>query len=144
MGGRGSSSGISAKGGGSAPKIGDEIYISDWFQGKIDIPEYAMKPDRGEIIQETEKAYKLYIKTETLDGEYDLSYKRWIPKSATKTEKQMREERAKENRKFERGKKRYEKMLDFAKKNGVKNVRVGMRKETILEKINKAGLKYEY
>lgn len=141
MGGRGAGSGIRRP---EKPKIGDTLLIKSWFRGKIDIPYYAIPPYDGKIIAETEKAYKMELYTESLDGEHDLKFTRYVPKSATETKAEREKEEKRQERRYEAGKKKYEKMLAFAKQNGVKGVRSGMRKDTILEKIRKAGLKYKY
>lgn len=141
MGGRGGSSGVSS---GAQAKIGDEVYVADWFS--FDLPGYAMQPSTVRILDESAsgKAWKVDIETETKDGERDLFYTKYIPKSAVKTESQVRAEGRRAQKKFESGMKKYNAMIDFAKKNGVKGVRVGLRKETILEKIKKAGFTYKY
>lgn len=107
-----------------------------------------MAPWDGQIIGETEKAWKMVFDTESLDGEHDVSFTSWVPKSVAETKKEYEKRVDKEIResekRYEKGKKRYAKMIEFAKSNGVKGVRIGLRKETILEKIKKAGLKYKY
>lgn len=141
MGGRGSSSGTASS---SGAKVGDDVYVANWFS--FDLPNYAMQPKKVRIIEESAsgKAWKVEIETETKDGERDLFYTKFIPKAAVKTESQVKAEIKKEKQRFESGAKRYNAMIEFAKKNGVKGVRVGLKKETILEKIKKAGLKYTY
>ena len=101
-------------------------------------------PWDGRIIAETGKAYKMELYTESRDGEHDLKFIRYVPKSATETEAERKKEEKRQEKRYEAGVKKYEKMLAFAKENGVKGVRSGMRKDTILEKIKKAGLKYKY
>ena len=135
------SSGISA---GGAAKVGDEVYVADWF--RFDLPEYATQPSWVRIVEESAsgKAWKVDIETETKDGERDLHFTKFIPKAAVKTESQVRAEEKQAQKRFESGAKRYNAMVEFAKSNGVKGVRVGLRKETILEKIRKAGLSYKY
>ena len=141
MGGRGGSSGISA---GGVAKVGDEVYVADWFS--FDLPSYAMQPRMVRILEESAsgKAWKVDIETETKDGERDLYYTKFIPKAAVKTKSQVRAEEKQAQKRFESGAKRYNAMVEFAKTNGVKGVRVGLKKETILEKIRKAGLSYKY
>jgi hypothetical protein len=141
MGGRGGSSGVSIN---RPAQIGDEVYVADWF--KFDLPEYAMQPRRVRILEESasRKAWKVDIDTETKDGERGLYYTKFIPKAAVKTKGQVEFEQKQAQKNFESGAKRYNKMIEFAKAHGVKGVRVGLRKETILEKIKKAGLKYKY
>ena len=140
FGGRGGSSGII-----SAPKVGDKVYIKDWFLDKIDLPSYAMKPTgKVEILEERGKAYKVSIDTETLDGERDLYYTRFVPKSVVETESQRKSAEAESYKRYKTGQQKYEKMVSFAKEHGVKGVRTGLRKETILKKIRNAGLDYKY
>lgn len=142
MGGRGSSSGIG--GGGSGAKIGDEVHRAEWFN--FDLPSYAMQPYNVKIIGESDsgKAWKVDIETESLSGEHDLYFTRFMPKSAVVTKSQMEAQRKAERKRYEQGKQKYSAMVKFAKENGVKGVREGLRKETILEKIKKAGLSYKY
>ena len=47
------------------------------------------------------------------------------------------------NKRYENGCKAYKSMIQFAQKNGVKGVRTGLRKATILKKIHEAGLEFE-
>lgn len=142
MGGRGSVSGIGS--GGGAAKIGDDVHRADWFQ--FDLPSYAAQPYSVKIIGESAsgKAWKVDIETESISGEHDLNFTRFMPKSAAVTKAQRAAQQKAERKKYEQGKKKYSAMLKFAKENGVKGVREGLKKETILEKIKKAGLKYEY
>jgi hypothetical protein len=127
------------------PTIGDLVHIKSWFIDKINKPNYAMSPYEGEqyrIIQETEKAYKISIDTETLDGEHDVSYTSWIPKSATQTNAQYLESRKQEEARYNKGVREYDRLIKFAKDNNIKGVRVGLKKKTILDKLEKAGLKF--
>lgn len=128
----------------SIPKIGDEVYPADWF--KFELPNYVMQPYSVKIIEESTsgKAYKVGIDTETIDGERDLHYTKYIPKSAVMTKVQREEQLQKEKARFEQGKQRYSEMLKFAKEHNIKGVREGLRKETILNKIKQAGLEYNY
>ncbi len=143
MGGRGGTSGFDAR----QPKIGDKVYIKDWFVSKVDLPNYAMKPTGlVEIVGESKsgKAYKVSIDTETLDGERDLHFERFVPKSVIETRSQRKKSEKEAEKRYNQGVKKYEKMIEFAKKNGVKGVRPGLRKETILKKIRDHGLNYNY
>lgn len=126
------------------PKIGDEVYPADWF--KFELPNYAAQPYSVRIIEESTsgKAYKVDIDTDTIDGERDLHYTKYIPKSAVITKAQREEQLQREKARFEQGKQRYSEMLKFAKEHNVKGVREGLRKETILNKIKQAGLEYNY
>lgn len=147
MGGRGGQSGLRGVLSGSWNKeaqIGDEVHVASWF--RFDLPDYAIQPSMVQIIGESAsgKAWKVDISTETADGERDLYYTRYIPKKAVKTNYQLEKEWFQSEKNLKKGEKKYNKMIEFAKANGVKGVRVGLRKETILEKIKKAGLKYKY
>lgn len=125
-------------------KIGDIITIAEWFH--LDLPDYAIRPSEAEIIGESAsgKAWKVWVETETLDGERDLHFTKYMPKAAARSPSEQLKAEADAEKRYRAGQKRYEKMIDFAKKNGIKGVRVGMRKETILARIKKAGLNYKY
>lgn len=149
MGSRGASSGINK----ASPvfpgvEIGSHIHIQDWFT--YDNPSYAIRTNRGQIVGESAsgKAWKVGIETETADGERDVYIERWMPKKAVISKEQhdyeLQQREKKWEKSFKKGEKKYAKMIEFAKKNNVKGVRVGLRKETILEKIKKAGLNYKY
>ena len=116
-----------------------ELRVKQWFIDKNFTPEerYAESVSDKEIVRETEKA--VLIKFVSDFG----TFTKWIPKSCLMTEEDYRIEREKEEKRiarFEKGKKRYEKLVEFAKANNVKGVRVGWRKETIINKIKNAGL----
>lgn len=120
------------------------IYIKEWFFNKIQSEHRNLHFFYGavRINKETEKAYQVFVEYTTIDGEYEGEKLVWIPKSCTLTEEEYRKEAEAEEKRFEDGKAAYEKMVTWAKENGVKGVRVGMRKATILDKIKKAGLVY--
>lgn len=139
MGGMGKSSGKTA-----GIDAGTVVQVADWFT--FDLPNYAIQPKRVTIVGESKsgKAYKVDIDTETIDGERALYYTKFIPKAAVKTQEQVEYEYIQATERFNRGKKRYENMLKYAKEKGVKGVRKGMRKETILKKMEEAGINYNY
>lgn len=145
MGGRGSAGG---KGALAAPAVGDEIRVADWFRSKIDRPAYAMAPWGGTIVGESAsgKAFKVSFDTETLDGERDISFTRYVPKSVVKTVAQYERDRAAEQKRmdkaYETGKQKYEKLLNFAK--GKVKVRNRMKKDTIIAKLKEAGYDYTW
>lgn len=145
MGGRGSAGGKNTL---AAPQVGDEIRVADWFRDKVDRPSYAMAPYGGRIIGESasRKAFKVSFDTETLDGERDISFTRYVPKSVVKTVAQDERDRAAEQKRYmkayETGKQKYEKLLSFAK--GKVNVRNKMRKDTIIAKLKEAGYDYKW
>lgn len=139
---RGSSSSVA-----NSNRVGDEIgtdAIKEWFRAKLNIPNHAIFPSKAQIVEESEKAWKLDMDTETLDGERDLHYTRWVPKSAVMTPKEIEKADKEQQLRFETGKAKYEKMVAFAKERGVKGVREGLRKETILKKLRQAGYDYKY
>lgn len=116
-----------------------EIEIKSWFVLKNFTSEerYAESVSDKEIVRETEKA--VLIKFVSDFG----TFTKWIPKSCLMTEEDYRIEREKEEKRiarFEEGKRKYNELIKFAKNNGVKYVRVGLRKETIINKIKEAGL----
>ena len=126
--------------------IGSTVHVKDWFMRTL------QERDRHffsevVILKETEKAYFCEFDGETADGERDVWKKAWVPKSCTQTleeyEIEERERNERLQKRFEEGKKAYEELVAWAKKNGVKGVRVGLRKETILKKIEEAGLTYD-
>lgn len=113
--------------------------IKSWFLIKNFTPDerYVVEVSDREILRETEKAVNIKF-----TSKYGNLFS-WIPKSVFMTEEDYRIEREKEEKRiarFEKGKKRYEKLVEFAKANNVKGVRVGWRKETIINKIKNAGL----
>lgn len=122
------------------------IYIKEWFFDKIQSEHRSIHffYDAVQIVKETEKAYMVCIAYTTRDGEYESFRNVWVPKSCTLTKYEYEKELAEEKKRFEDGKAAYEKMIAWAKGNGVKGVRVGLRKETILKKINEAGLCYNF
>ena len=80
----------------------------------------------------------------TVNGEYESCKSVWVPKSCTMTKEEYEATLIEEKKRFEEGKVAYEKLVAWAKDQGVKGVRVGLRKETILKKINEAGLCYNF
>lgn len=71
--------------------------IRDWFVKKIDFPQGVMSSRWVEgIVDETEKAYKVVIATETADGERDVRLERWVPKACLETEEEYRIREAEE------------------------------------------------
>ena len=113
--------------------------IKSWFLIKNFTPDerYVVEVSDREILRETEKAVNIKF-----TSKYGNLFS-WIPKSVFMTEEDYRIEREKEEKRiarFEKGKKRYEKLVEFAKANNVKGVRIGWRKETIINKIKDAGI----
>lgn len=117
------------------------MYVKEWIVRKNlnEQEAYAVSEIlfEGDVIRETEKAYYLL---------FDTNYghiKMWAPKSQCYDEEARREMEREEEKRFEEGCKRYEKLLSFCKENGLK-VRKGMRKATLLKKVEEAGLNFEY
>ena len=137
--------GNSGFGGGSdIPKPGQEVWVKDWFRDKIDLPAYALPPKKVTIIEERGKAYKVFVDTETRDGERSVHFERYVPKSVVETDKQHRAAEKAADKRYETGVQKYAKMIEFAKSHGVKGVREGLRKDTILKKLKAAGYDYKY
>lgn len=86
------------------------------------------------VAKETEKA--VLIKNDTKYGVISF----WCPKSCTMTLEEKEAERNSIEYRMERGFLYNEKLLDYAKKNGVKGVRSKMRTVTLIRKIEEAGL----
>ena len=120
------------------------VYIKEWFMGNIkrDNRNYFFNTRKLEIVRETEKAYQGFIACGTIDGEWDGDKLIWVPKSCTMTEEEYQAEQDAAQKRFEDGCKAYEQLIAFAKANGVKGVRSGMRKATIEKKLCEAGLQY--
>lgn len=119
----------------------DGMRIKDWFVKKIVIPcGFHLINDIECIEKETEKAYFVRMTIETNDGEHERSFNTWVPKSCTQTVEEYETEAKERADRFEAGKERYAKLVEWAKAQGVKGVRVGMRKATILGKIEALGL----
>lgn len=113
--------------------------IKSWFLIKNFTPDekYVIEVSDREILRETEKAVNIKF-----TSKYGNLFS-WIPKSVFMTKEDERKEEERMNKriaKFEEGKRRYEELVKFAKENGVKYVRIGLRKETIINKIKEAGL----
>lgn len=129
-----------------------KVYIKEWFFNKnwcSIIRNYMLNERAVYVIDETEKAYKVEGGFTTQDGERENTFDFWVPKSCTMTEeeyaaeqKAFAERQEEIEKHFKEGCEAYEALLKFAKENNVKDVRKGMKKETILNKIHDAGLEY--
>lgn len=104
--------------------------IKEWFLIKNfnDNERYAMSVSDITIERETEKAYLL--KFESDFG----SITKWIPKSCIMTDEEEKEVESK----IEDGFNKYEKLIAWAKENGIK-VRNRMKKSTVVSIIKKSG-----
>lgn len=129
------------------------VYIKDWLFNKIrdDVKYGYLTEAKGIVVRETEKAYLISFEAETSDGEHEFLVEKWCPKSCTMDEAEYKQECAREVERmnaayarYEEGCKKYEALVKFAKDNGVKGVRTGLRAVTILAKIQAAGLEYAY
>lgn len=118
------------------------MIIKNWFLIKnfADHERYIIElADAGneiEVIGETEKAVR--FKAESDFG----TLKFWCPKSClteneTEQERRQREERT---ARFQSGLNYNETLVRFAKENGIKGVRNGMKTTTLIQRIRTAGL----
>lgn len=127
------------------------VYVEDWFLAKnfTQNEQYGIRnADSSEIIRETEKAVQVawYTKYGTIRS--------WVPKSccglaekseaAKKIEAEIEAKRITARQRFEAGCERYEKLLAFCKEHKIKGVRSGLRMATLLNKVEAAGLKFEF
>lgn len=94
------------------------------------------------IIQETEKAVKLFY----IDYYGDHNGETWVSKRCFESASAyLAAEDARAARRqaaFEAGAAAYDKLVAWCKEHGVKGVRTGMRKATIMARIKDAGLAY--
>ena len=114
--------------------------LKDWILKKnlTNEQRYACSVGDGFYIsRETEKA--VLIKNNTDFGTVSF----WCPKSCLKTEEDIKKEIEAEQRwenAMESGLEYNKTLVEYAKANGVKGVRTGLRTKTLIEKIQKAGL----
>ena len=126
--------------------IGNEIWMKEWFYRK-NYSEYGEYVSHVcYIVKETEKAYRVHMYNMSNGAEI------WIPKSCTlgtvdemisearEAEKRQLEWEAKRQARFEAACKAYAELIEYARANGVRGVREGLRRETIENKIKAAGL----
>lgn len=115
--------------------------IKDWFVKKIETPRgYYLINEIEQIEKETEKALYVMVHIESVDGERECLFRTWVPKSCVETFEEYEAERTQAVARFEAGKEKYAMLVDWAKAQGVKGIRVGLKKDTILAKIAAAGL----
>ncbi len=118
------------------------VYLKNWFFKKNYAGDY--ENHFGIVIKETEKAYQIVL-TLGLDA---CDVKTWVPKSCTiRTKEELDAEialaaewEAKRQAKYEEACKAYQELVAYAQKMGVKGVREGLRKDTIIAKMEKAGV----
>lgn len=106
--------------------------IKEWFLYKeFDQNErLVMQYDEMTIERETEKAYLLKWNS-------DFGYfTKWVPKSCICTAEEIETECKRIEKAFDY----YDMLVNYAKENGVKGARVGLKTRTLIEKIKKAGL----
>ncbi|MBC2303357.1 hypothetical protein [Listeria booriae] len=104
------------------------VALKSWFVKKHEMS-YALSVADFDILKETEKAYYLNVTSDF--GTFAM----WAPKSVCLTHAEYcSEEDAKVSR--------YESAIAFAKENGIKGIRAGLKMKTILAKIEAAGLKF--
>ena len=128
-----------------------KIHIEEWFLLKNFTEQqlYIISiADQVTIKRETEKA--CYI--EFWNAKFGSIFS-WVPKSvcglaekseaAKKVEEQIEAREIEARRRLLAGCERYERVLAFAKEHKVKGARKGLRLQTLLSKIAKAGLTYE-
>lgn len=120
------------------------VYVKDWFFDKMRDERSGVRLHNSgsEVIGETEKAYKIEVSYTTRDGERDGVTTMWCPKSCALSSEEYRAAIDAEAERYEDGCKAYDAMIKFAQENGIKGVRVGLRKATILKKIQEAGLDF--
>lgn len=113
--------------------------IENWNVATV--VDLANREDSIGIVNETEKAYRVVCSSDY--GTVTI----WVPKSCTMTEEEWEAEQAAEMersrryfQRMEEGRERLEKLIAWAKEQGVKGVRIGLRKATVLKKIEEAGL----
>lgn len=121
-----------------------KVMVKDWFFNKMQDEACGLHliHTAALVLEETAKAYKLEMVATTYDGEYETTKAMWCPKSCTLTEDEYKADEQAQLDRFQAGCEAYDKLISFAKDNGVKGVRKGMRKATILAKVEAAGLQY--
>lgn len=121
-----------------------KVWIKRWFFNKIRMENGNLHlfNNGSDVVKETEKAYMLAVAFDSLDGEYDGFKNIWVPKSCTLTEAEAKAEDEETEAKFKAACDAYNDLVDFAKKSGIKGVRVGMKAATIRSKLAAAGIQY--
>ena len=114
--------------------------IKGWFldknfkQNERYISNLAMNGDELETLRETEKAVQLRA-----DSDFgSLTF--WCPKSCILKDGEVDEEMVRKYQRMEAGLNYNEKLVVFAKENGIKGIRRGMKTQTLMRKITEAGL----
>ncbi len=112
------------------------MQVKNWFiNEKFNQQEaYVISVSELTVIDETEKAVKIYA-----DSDYGY-LKFWCPKSCIITDEEIAKQEEELNKKFQKGLEYNKSLVEFAKSNGIKGVREGLRTVTLIEKIKAAGL----
>ena len=124
------------------------VWLKNWFYNKQFSEGYFSNDyaqHKCNVIKETDKAYYVSV---VWSQRFDVI---WTPKSCVfekeedfleevKTAEQKQAEfEAKRNAKFEEACRKYQELIAYAKSLGIKGVREGLRRDTIVNKIQKAG-----
>lgn len=113
------------------------FYVKEWFTSKEENQlkrtimkcAYDVSPDK-----ETEKAMLL-----SFHSDYG-TVKTWVPKSCIQTQEEYDEDARTYREEYLKRNESYKTLIQWAKDQGVKGIRVGLRVETIKQKIVAAGL----
>ncbi|MGP1376441.1 MAG: hypothetical protein ACTTKS_02525 [Bulleidia sp.] len=112
------------------------MQVKNWFiNEKFNQQEaYVISVSELTVIDETEKAVKIYA-----DSDYGY-LKFWFPKSCIITDEEIAKQEEELDKKFKKGLEYNKSLVTFAKNNGIKGVREGLRTVTLIAKIKAAGL----
>lgn len=127
-------------------KKANDMKVKDWFNCDVSYP---FSPDYDwrtafDIVKETEKAVCITIGIHSCNGEWEGSRNVWVPKSCFESCEEYEAKARRAEIIAKEATERYERLVDFCKENKVKGARFGLRKETLLRKIEEAGLTYNY
>lgn len=116
-----------------------ELKVKQWFIDKNFTPDerYIASVSDLLIVKETEKAVLIQFYSDF--GKFN----KWVPKSCLMSKEDFQKEKERFEKMvtaFDEGKRKYDELVKFAKENNVKGVRAGLRKQTIINKIENAGL----
>ena len=120
------------------------MFVKDWFFKKICADHHNLHLFNSDfsVVKETPKAVLLAIEYVSLDGERDGVVHVWCPKSCTMTAEEARAEEEARLEMLKASEEAYMALVDFAKANGIKGVRVGLKAATIRAKLAAAGIQY--
>lgn len=125
-----------------------KVYMKEWFYRKNQYDEkYGPYCEHACFVsKETEKAYQVKAVSK------NRSWNCWIPKSCTvetyaemneeaeNAEQRKREYESRRQERWEEACKAYNDLIAYAQKMGVRGVHEGLRKDTIIRKIQEAGV----